>query len=78
MTTGADEWGRGAHTELVQTAAILDRLRAQCPDADLAAKLGAIRAPVSAIVDLLAERFGLWQPTQSDLINWRWRPWDRL
>ena len=73
-----DEWERATHTELVQLAGSLDRLSGGCSEPGLAAKLSGIRAGVSELVDLLAERCGLWRPTQSDLINWRRRPWDRL
>ena len=66
-----DEFERATHTELVQFAAALDRMLAQCCDRDLAAKLAPIRGHVSAATDALAERCQMVRPTPAQLAWYR-------
>ena len=63
-----DEFERSTFVEFVRVGAMLDRMLGQCRDRDLAAKLAAVRRPVSAVVDALAERCEMWRVRRS---SWR-------
>ena len=73
-----EEFERSAYTELVQFAAALDRMSGQCPDKELSAKLWALRGPLDAVLQDLSERCGSFRPSASELVSFRWRPWDKI
>jgi hypothetical protein len=73
-----EEFERSTYVELVQFAAAMDRMVGQCTDRDLSAKLSAVCGRLDGVLEDLSERCGLLHRSPSQLVNERWRPWDKV
>ena len=72
------EFERSTYVEVVQFAAAMDRIKGQCAERDLSAKLSAARGRLEVVLQDLSERCGLLHLSPSELINVRGRPWDKV